>query len=319
MSTTTPQSSVAAPKTMFTTAQAAHVILGGTDTDAYWGFTFDEFVAKLQAAMVKHIGNPADAPWRKHLDYTASDYLELQQLLEGMDFVKDPADRMDMPMASAFARRCDIVGMHGGVNGIGVGKDTVANALKPHGFVAMSFADTLKASLSMAYGVPLRYVTERSLKEAPLPGTQSTPRRLMQLWGTEVGRSITPTLWLKRHQLRVASAMFDLSAIAKSHPERISGTNGIRVSVPDVRFPDEGAYVRDLGGFVAWISRPSLASVAATLSNGHVSEAGIPRHPTDMELVNEGPMAEFQATATRAVLSRFTPAEAATARRIARP
>ena len=319
MSTTAPKTPASTPKMMYTTAQAAHVIVGGTDTESYWGFTFGEFVSKLQAAMVKHIGNPADAPWRKHVDYTAADYLELQQLLEGMDFVKDPADRMDQPLANTFARRCDIVGMHGGINGIGVGKDTVANALQPHGFVAMSFADTLKASLSMTYGVPLRYLTDRALKEVAMPGTQFSPRRLMQLWGTEVGRSITPNLWLMRHQLRVASAMFDLSAIAKNHPERISATNGIRVSVPDVRFPDEGAYVRDLGGIVAWVSRPSQRNAAAALSNGHVSEAGIPRHPADMDLVNEGTIDEFQATATSAVLSRFTPADAAIARRVARP
>lgn len=315
--TTTPDTTQA--RTLFTTNQAAHIILGGTDSEAYWDITFEEFVAKLQAGMVKHIGNPGDAPWRRLIDYTPQDYLDLTSLIESMDFVKDPADHMDQPMARAFARRCDIVGMHGGINGIGVGKDTAANSLKSHGFVSMSFADTLKASLCMAYGLPLRFVTERSLKEAPLPGTKFTPRRLMQLWGTEVGRGIEPGLWLKRHQLRIASAMFDMPAIAKRNSANISATNGIRVSVPDVRFADEASYVREHGGFVAWISRPSLVAVAAQLSNGHSSEAGIPTHPTDLHLVNDSPMAVFQQQASSAILQRFHPSEAAAARRTNRP
>ncbi len=307
------------PRHQYTTAHAAHVILGGTDTEAYWGFTFGEFVEKLQSAMLKHIGNPADAPWRRHIDYTTSDYLELQQLLAGMDFAKDPADNLDKSLATAFLRRCDVIGMHGGINGIGVGKDTVASALNPHGFIAMAFADTLKASLSMAYGVPVRYFYDRDLKEVPLPGSgpQVTPRRLMQLWGTEVVRSIEPKVWLQRHQLRVASAMLDLSNIARQHPERISSHNGIRVAVPDVRTADESAYIHEMGGFNAWISRPSLAN--ENLSNGHVTEAGIPKHPTDLYLVNEGSLEEFQAHASRMVLARFAPAEAATARRTAKP
>lgn len=319
MSTPTPQSSQA--RRLFTTSQAAHVILGGTDSDGFWGFTFQEFVDRLQAGMLKHIGNPADTPWRKQLDFTAEDYLQLQQVLDGMDFVRDPVDHLDLGMATSFARRCDIVGMHGGKNGIGVGKDTAASALKEHGFIAMSFADSLKASLSMTYGVPMRYFFDRELKEVALPGTtqsaQFTPRRLMQLWGTEVVRSIDPKVWLKRNLLSVASAMLDLSDIARQHPERISPHNGIRVAIPDVRFADEAAYVRDMGGFIAWVSRPSLKN--EVLSNGHVSEAGIPTHPTDMQLVNEGSVAQFQAAASRSILSRFEPAPAATERRRPKP
>ena len=307
------------PCPQYTTAQAAHVILGGTDTEAYWGFTFHEFVEKLQAAMLKHIGNPAYAPWRKHINYTVDDYLELQQVLDRMDFAKDPASNLDKPLAAAFLRRCDVVGMHGGANGIGVGKDTAASSLNPHGFIAMSFADSLKASLSMAYGVPVRYFYDRDLKEVPLPGSgpQFTPRRLMQPWGTEVVRGIEPKVWLLRHQLRVASAMLDLSNIARQHPERISCYNGIRVSVPDVRTAEESAYIREAGGFNTWISRPELSN--ATLSNGHITESGIPRHPTDLYLVNEGSLQEFQAHASRMILARFAPAAAAAARRTPKP
>lgn len=315
MATTSEKTAKPALNRMMTTAQAAHLILGGTDTIGYWGFTFDDFVTKLQSTMITHIGDPAVAPWRKYIDFTSVDYLDLQAVIDGMDFTPNPADRMDPVLAAAFVRRCDIIGMHGGVNGIGVGKDTVAAALKPHGFISMSFADTLKASLAMAYGVPMRYVTDRSLKEQPLPGTAFSPRRLMQLWGTEIGRSVDSNLWVKRHQLRVASAMHGLSNIAAQNPERISPMNGVRVTVPDVRFADEAAYVRGAGGFVAWISRPSIQETAVKLSNGHISEAGIPTFPTDVHLVNEGSIESFQAKAKEVLLERVTPSELATAAR----
>lgn len=308
-----------AHRRLYSTAQAAHVLLGGTEAAAYWGFTFGEFVDKLQAAMLKHIGNPADAPWRRQVDYTTADYIELQELLDSMDSVRDPANQLDQPLARSFARRCDVVGIHGGVNSIGVGKDTVALALKPHGFASLAFADPLKASLSMTYGVPMRYFVDRSLKEAPLPGMQGglTPRKLMQAWGTEVIRSVENKTLLLRHQIRVASAILDLSNIARQHPDRVSATNGVRIVIPDVRFPDESEYVHAVGGFNAWVSRPSLRN--NELSNGHASEAGIPRHPTDLDLVNEGTLEQFQAHAAKEVLSRFGPPHLVAARRAPRP
>ena len=304
---------------LFTTAHAAHVILGGTDAKAFWGFTFEDFVDQLQVAMTRHIGDPSNMPWSRHIDYTTGDYIELDRALSRLDFVQDPANHLDLAMATEFARRCDIVGMHGGVNGIGVGKDSVADALKPHGFVSLAFADALKTSVSINYGIPMRYFTERALKQEPLPGSQLSPRRVMQLWGTEIGRSITDRLWLQRHLLRVASAVLDLAAIAKRLPQCVSAANGIRVAVPDVRFANESAHLKELGGFNAWISRPSLAPVAASLSHGHSSEAGIPKHPSDLHLVNEGPLERFQTEAARAVLARFEPKAIPSARPGSRP
>lgn len=301
---TTPTSSPIQSR-LLSTSQAAHVILGGTRTERYWGFTFQSFVDQLQAQMAKNLGRPEAAHWRGLLDFTPEDYRELDQVIEQLDQVRNPAHHLDPAAALAFAKRCDVIGMHGGIHGIGVGKDTAADALKPYGFVSMAFADGLKASASLAYGIPMRYFTERSLKQEPLPGGQLSPRRVMQLWGTEIIRGIRDDIWLKRHLLQVASASLNLPAIGKSAPERLSAAGGIRVCIPDVRYPNEGAYVHELGGFTAWISRPSLAAVGASLSHGHSSEAGIPPHPSDVHLVNDGSKADFQAKAVTALLARF--------------
>lgn len=309
MSTTSPASHIAAKRRLLCTSQAAHIILGGTDTERYWGFKFQAFVDHLQGQMTKYLGNPESVDWRGHLDFSGDDYRELDLVIERLDQVRNPAHYLDFATAHAFAKRCDVIGMHGGIHGIGVGKDTAADALKPHGFASMAFADALKASAAVAYGIPMRYFTERALKQAPLPGGGSlSPRRVMQLWGTEIVRGIRDDIWLKRHLLQMSSASLNLPAISRATPEHLSAAGGIRVCIPDVRYPNEGAYVHELGGFTAWISRPSLADVGASLSHGHTSEAGIPAHPTDVHLVNEGSKAEFQARAAATLLGRFEPA-----------
>lgn len=274
---------------------------------------------RLHSVACRVIGDPADAPWRKLLDYSADDYRELHQVKDDLDFVVDPADHLDVPTAMSFARRCELVGMHGGINGIGVGKDTAANALATHGFVSHAFADALKVSLSMTYGLPMRYMVDRSLKQERLPGTDLNPRRLMQLWGTEVVRSINDDVWLRRHLLRIASASLDLANIARKNPFQVTAKSGIKVTVPDVRFPNEGGYIQAAGGYNAWISRPSLDEIGATLSHGHSSEAGIPRHPTDLYLVNDGTVSDFDVKVVREVLARSAGAAVAAQRRSRKP
>lgn len=280
---------------LFTTAQAAHIILGGTDTEGYWGFTFGAFLEQYQERLASEIGSPLRAPWRGLVEFTTQDYLDLCAAVDSMDFVANPADLLDESMALEFVRRSDVLGLNGP---IGCGKDTAAEALEPHGFTRMSFADPLRVAGAMTYGVPLRYFTDRQLKESPLPGSKMTPRRVLQLMGTEVCRVIHESLWVKRMLLRSASAMHDLAGYSRNHPERISASGGVKVVIADVRFQNEADFVRSVGGRVVRIARPQLSEeLAKTVNgNGHVSEAGVSQHPTDILLVNVGSKDYFQST-----------------------
>lgn len=281
------------PKALFNTYQAAHVILGGLDTQSYWGFDFDEFVSKFRHNLIRDIGNPVRAPWRGVIDFTTQDYIELRNVIDSLDFTRDPANLMDESIATEFARRSDILGLHGP---IGSGKDTAADALGPRGFTRMSFADPLRVAGSMVYGIPLRYFIDRELKESPLPNSKMTPRRVLQIMGTEVCRSIEERLWVKRTMLRIASAMDARSEISMSHPNMISGAGGIKVVIPDVRFQNEADFVRFVGGRIVRLSRPYLdAQQLMKKGGGHASESGISSHPTDIELVNSGSIQEFKA------------------------
>lgn len=81
-----------------------------------------------------------------------------------------------------------------------------------------------------------------------------TPRIMMQTLGTEWGRSLLPSLWLRvwQHEL-------DESAHV--------------VVVPDVRFDNEAELIRELGGTIIHIRRKPTADMLAVPA--HASEAGI--------------------------------------------
>ena len=285
---------------LYSTAEAAHVILGGTDTRSYWGFEFGNFVTQLQDGLTEKIGYPLAAPWRNDIDFTADDYIELERTRSGLDFTKDPAGHMDEALAEEFVRRSDIVGVSGP---IGAGKDTVVDSIIWHGFVRMSFADPLRLTGSLVYGIPLRYFNDRELKEIPLPNSPMSPRRVLQIIGTDVVREIHKTIWIKRTLLRMASAMHDLGGFSKNVPQRISAANGIRVAIADVRFQNEADLVRDMGGRIVKVHRPDLdRDKLAKNGAGHASEGAISDAPSDIRLLNQGPMEAFQATACETIL-----------------
>lgn len=148
---------------------------------------------------------------------------------------------------------------------IGSGKSTAARHLcETHGYARTRFADPLKAMLR-AVGLTDRHL-DGDLKAAPceLLGGQS-PRHALQTLGTEWGRDmIHPDLWTMLW-LRQAQPLLDA---------------GRRVVVDDLRFPNEAALVRVLGGCILRLDTPTASRAA------HASE----RHAIDPHAVvfNEG-------------------------------
>ena len=119
-----------------------------------------------------------------------------------------------------------------------VGKTTAGLYLvTQHQFIRRPFARSLKTML-MAIGLAPSHV-DGDLKNEPcdlLCGM--TPRRCMQLLGTEFGRGmISPELWTNLWKIDVART-------------------GMPVVADDVRFANEAAAVRERGGIVVRIDRP---------------------------------------------------------------
>lgn len=170
-----------------------------------------------------------------------------------------------------MATKMKIIGITGRARS---GKDTLANFLVEHGEAErMSFANPVRRFISKLTGIKMDDLLDGPLKEQPLPefGGKS-PRQMMQTLGTEWGRDlIDPNLWITvaRKELEFA-ANYPLAW----RPEL--------VVFSDVRFENEAAMIRELGGQIIHIRRPGAEAV-----NSHVSEAGVRVAHGDVVVNNE--------------------------------
>jgi hypothetical protein len=167
-----------------------------------------------------------------------------------------------------------------GLTGLkGSGKDTAAQFLiQECGYTHLKMADGLKAMLRTLLvwrGMPEDQVErwiDGDAKEDPCPCLDfRTPRHAMQSLGTAWGRELmAPEFWV--------SAIRDRCKTLD------------RVVISDVRFPNEAKMVREMGGQVFRVDRPSV-----TPSDPHPSETEVLTLPVDGVLLNDGPTAfEFK-------------------------
>ena len=118
------------------------------------------------------------------------------------------------------------------------GKDTVADELvRSNGFYKTSWADPLKRAVMEAFGWDERHVYG-DLKEVVDPRWNMTPREALQHVGTDLFRNWIPDFWVRRTMMEV------------EHHQH--------VVIPDVRFPNEAQAIKDAGGIVWCVNRPSL-------------------------------------------------------------
>jgi hypothetical protein len=142
-----------------------------------------------------------------------------------------------------------------------------------YGFVRASFAQPLKSMLESMLndaGIDYAYLYEPSLKNEPIPGLCGvSARRMMQTLGTEWGRALHPAWWvflLERTLGLPEAPVHD------------------RIVVTDVRFANEGAWLRQHGGKLIRLHRDLAAPVEP-----HESEAYIHELDAHVDLVNNGP------------------------------
>jgi len=138
----------------------------------------------------------------------------------------------------------------GVVGFIGSGKGTVADILvQKHNFTKLSFADSLKDATAAIFGWP-RHLLEGETAESRAwreekdewwsekTGKYITPRNMLQVMGTEVGRDmLDPNIWI-----------YSLERKMDLYPN---------VVIADVRFPNEIKFIQEKGGFVIRVKRGS--------------------------------------------------------------
>jgi hypothetical protein len=167
------------------------------------------------------------------------------------------------------------------------GKTTVANHLVEAGFVRVSFADSMRymiRSLLISCGFSAGHVEMMlmSEKETVIDSIGKSPRQLMQLLGTDWGRHLI-------HE--------DIWVMAAK--QKVNSLDCFNIVFDDVRFENEAAMIRSLGGLIIHIDRDSDSM------DGHVSEAGIERHDADYLIVNNGALDHFLQDVERAVSGNF--------------
>ena len=152
------------------------------------------------------------------------------------------------------------------------GKDTVANfLLAAMGGYQYAFADPLRSMLYAGFGIDMNSPYWKDHKEDIIPAFGVSPRQMMQTLGTDWGRQMVNTdVWLLLAKNKLLA-------------------QGPGMIVTDVRFENEAAWVRKMGGRVIHVYREDTPTVAA-----HASEAGVTRLPEDTAIYNAGTLDELQ-------------------------
>jgi hypothetical protein len=121
------------------------------------------------------------------------------------------------------------------------GKDTIATYLdRWHGFLRVSFADSLKRCCQEVFGFSAVQL-HGSSKETIDPYWGFSPRWALQTIGTELFREqIDPDIWVKSVLRRI---------------ERAPEQNWV---ISDVRFPNEAEAIQAMGGFVVRVDRAGV-------------------------------------------------------------
>ena len=134
------------------------------------------------------------------------------------------------------------------------GKDTAAGYLiDRHGFQRVQFSEPLKQAAAILLGRPLSQMHgyQDFDRELIMPEWGFSIRYFLQRLGTEVMReNFGADFWVKLMRNRLKDAAGDFV-------------------ITDLRFENEAAMVRDLGGTVVQVWRPGVKG------SSHVSDAGV--------------------------------------------
>lgn len=215
-----------------------------------------------------------------------------------------------------------IIGLSGPA---GSGKDTIADLLVAHaGFKKIAFAGPLRSEVAAVFGIDPSILSQRETKELPLHclalsrchddgfvtrmaaiyalaglpfdlQAPRSPRWTMQHWGTDYRRNQRPDYWVNLTRERIKSPQ-------RNAPHR-------RIVVSDVRFADEAALVRQMGGQIWQITRADLDSI----DSSHISEVSSSEFAPDVVINNSDTVNHLQARVIEALEASYPASQRAAA------
>jgi hypothetical protein len=158
------------------------------------------------------------------------------------------------------------------------GKDTLADLMikfRPGTFYKYSFAKPMKDIAVKIFGFTEAQMYEPDKKQEVDPFWDITPRKFLQLMGTDMFRdTFRDDVWIKMAE----KSMME-------HPD-------IHMMVPDVRFDNEAEFIKDQGGFLIKIVRKTDKSLEKCKK--HVSEAGVDEKYIDVVVDNNGTFLDLE-------------------------
>jgi len=184
---------------------------------------------------------------------------------------------------------------------IGSGKGTVADILVDQGFKKVSFADKLKDGVSTIFG------WDRAMLEGDTDESRTWREQRDDFWSAETKMEVTPRLVLQLFGTDCMRNGFDDGVWVSLLKKTILETPGNYV-VPDVRFENEIAMLRDIGGEVwevqrgpdpEWLIQYEITGVEPT--EVHPSEWRWIKSKKDVVIENNSTLAELN----RQVLSHL--------------
>lgn len=279
----------------FKKCQEAVLVLMGTDNNKaayeYWNINYDNCVEKVWNSILSVGLNPLFL-YSDENKYQLFEDIECRSLEKALcvddafrylNVSQQALSEVTLDVANLVCKNSYAIGLHGP---IGSGKDTLADQLVTQGYFKIAYADALRCAASVLYSIPMEFFTQRNLKDQPLKALNGySPRKVLQLFGTEVIRSCLDNPWVKKVS----------QIISANH---IQNGNGFQnVIIPDVRFDDEAAYIRSdfKSGFICMIHRAAKSEdeLNKQLGNSHASECGISQHNNDLHLYNNGTLEDY--------------------------
>jgi hypothetical protein len=168
------------------------------------------------------------------------------------------------------------------------GKDSVAEILvRRCGYTRVGLADPLKEACRVMFGWTREH-TDGAFKETIDPTWGISPRKVMQLLGTEFGQ-----FELSRHEEFASTTgrcLWTRRALLAA--QRAGGD----VVIPDVRFHHEADAIRSAGGLIVRVIR-----TGHPICRLHASESEMDGILADVEFYNDGTLADLE----RKVLARM--------------
>lgn len=182
---------------------------------------------------------------------------------------------------------------------IGSGKDTVAGTLESIGWLRYSMARPLKDMTARLFDWP------RDMVEGATPESRNWREQKDEWWSNRLGFDVTPRWALQYIGTDVMRKNFH-DDIWVAYMERFVEQND-HVVISDIRFPNEIAAVRRLGGQIWHVHRPpfpdwfKLATMGQDVPGVHLSERAWISIPPDRDIWNDGSLQDLKEAVIEAV------------------